>query len=220
VNLRKSIVWVALCTGCISPADTFDEFVARKEAEAASGLKNTTPTGNGTPLLPEQIAGTYLYTVSTQLAKTNPVVYVLEVEAEGVPGGSELTLKLREKPLACADRKTPVGEFGDWLVSTVNATGLYTSPTVEKVVPAAANTAQGCNTESMIKVTFSGTISNPGTAADPAAKVAFWCGDMTGSALGGLIPLMGKFTATRITDPNNYPPVVIDCEKTPADPIP
>jgi hypothetical protein len=223
LNLRKLLIGTALCTGCISPQDTFDRFVDDKRAlEDAGG--NTSPDdggggGGGEPLKPAQLDGTYLWVISTNLAPTKPVVYEVELTAAAVPGSTDLNLTLRQRALACSDRKTPVEEFGAAQEARVAATGAYTSDPVNTVVPAEANPPLGCSSPGDSTVTFTGTIANPATEADPLAPVDFWCGKISGSALNGALPLSGDFTVTRITDPDNYPAVVINCKKDPADPL-
>lgn len=221
LNLHKVLVGTALCTACISPQDPFDDFVAKKRAleDAGTGDGSSGPGGNGEPLAPEQLTGSYLWVISTNLAAKNPVVYEVELTAAAVPGSTDLKLSLRQRALACSDRKTPVEDFGETQTAQVAATGSYSSPAVTTTVPAAANAPLGCSSDAPSTVSFSGTIANPGTTADPLAPVEFWCGTLTGSALGGALPLSGTFTATRITDPDNFPPVVINCQKDPADPL-
>src|SRR5690349_12180350 len=99
---------------CVDPTARFDEFVAREEAASMP------PGGHGDPApdagfvlpTPEQSAGNFLLAVSTGLGRTKPVVSLLEVEAADMDG--RLELRLRYRPLAASDRKTPVGEFNEW----------------------------------------------------------------------------------------------------------
>jgi hypothetical protein len=219
VNLRKLILATALCTGCISPQDTFDDYVHLRRELAGDAGADSGATGNTTPLTPEQIEGTYLYAVSILLSPTNPVVYLVEVKAAAVPGSTDIEIMLRQRALSCTDRKTPVEEFSPWQTARVSATGAYTSDPVHTVVPASANAPLGCMSVGDSMVTFTGSIINPATAANPDAKVEFWCGDVTGLA-NGFLDLKGStFTAVRVTDPENLPPVVINCAKQPAEPL-
>ncbi|HEX6245259.1 MAG TPA: hypothetical protein VFZ61_30260 [Polyangiales bacterium] len=219
VRRTGALLGVALTlAGCVDPAARFDEFVAREEAAKMP------PGGGGEPVpdagfvlpTPEQSAGNFLLAVSTGLGRTKPVVSLLEVEADDQDG--QLELRLRYRPLAASDRKTPVGEFNAWQSVLVNADGTYTAPSIRVAVPGAANPIDGSNIEA--DLTLQG---RPTAKVEPGKTVDFLCGDVSGTlfAYGLPLPLAGStFTATRIVDPDAYPDVTIDCQMNPAAPLP
>jgi hypothetical protein len=210
------VVGCVMLAACADPAARFEEFVAREEStDTSPGRDASAPEGFVLPT-PEQSAGTFLLAVSTALGRTKPVVSLLEVEAEDKAG--QLELRLRYRPLAAADRKTPVGEFNEWQSVLVNPDGTYNAPSVHVVTPASANPIDGSMIES--DLTLEG---RPVANVEPGKTVDFLCGDVSGTlfAYGLGIPLAGAtFTATRITDPDHYPAVTIDCAMTPAAPLP
>lgn len=211
-----AVVWGAL-PACADPAARFEEFVAREEAaDTKPGDEGPVLDGGFVLPTPEQSAGTFLLAVSTALGRTKPVVSLLEAEAENK--GGQLELRLRYRPLAAADRKTPVGEFNEWQSVLVNPDGTYSAPSIRVVTPGAANPIDGSQIEADLSLE-----GRPVANVKPGETVDFLCGDVTGTlyALGFALPLNNAtFTATRITDPNNYPAVTIDCNKTPAAPLP
>ncbi len=204
---------------CFKPEDRFNDFVAaeRKLASDAGSDASQVP-GNAEPLQAEQVTGSYLYAISTPTNPAQPTVYLAEVEAS--QQGDQLQMRIRQRPLAIADRKTPVGDFSDWSTMLVDANGTYQSPPITTVVPPAANPFGLALTTT---VTFTGMIPNPATADMPNAPVAFFCGTATGSVEGLNLSLDGStFAAVRIPDPTNtstYPAVVINCNKDPAAPL-
>lgn len=224
-RLRASSVFVGALTSCLlaacpDPEARFDEFIAREHSGAGSdaGDPDSSAADGGAFVLPtpEQSAGTFVLAISTRLGPTKPVVSLLEVEAENETG--QLALRLRYRPLAAADRKTPVGEFNEWQSVLVNPDGTYAAPSVHVKTPAEANPIDG----SMIEADLS-LMGRPVANVAPGQTVDFLCGDVTGTLFpyGLPLPLAGStFTAARITDPDHYPPVTIDCAMTPAAPLP
>jgi hypothetical protein len=207
---------------CFSPEERFDDFVAAKKEiapEAGVGGDDGGGIDNTEPLTAEQIGGSYLYAIATPIAPTQPVVYLAELEATPAMDG-KLEVRLRQQPLAIADRKTPVGDFSEWIAMEVFPSGVYESPPITTVVPAAANSFGLALTTT---ITFRGTFVNPATAEMPDAKVEFFCGTATGIVEGLNLPLDGTtFAASRIPDPSDtstYPDVVINCSKDPAAPL-
>jgi hypothetical protein len=202
---------------CADPEARFDEFVAREESSKMSGGQQEPGSDPGFVLpTPEQSAGNFLLAVSTGLGRTKPVVSLLEVEAADKDG--QLELRLRYRPLAAADRKTPVGEFNEWQTVLVNPDGTYAAPSIRVVTPGEANPIDGSTIQADLSLQ-----GRPVANVAPGKTVDFLCGDVTGTlfAYGLPIGLAGStFTATRITDPDNYPPVTIDCAMTPAAPLP
>lgn len=170
----------------------------------------------------QQVSGTYLYAISTVLARTLPVVYLAEVEAKEMDGALEL--RLRQRPLSKLDRATPVGPWTDWSVVLVDPTGALAGEPLSALIPAEANPITGFDTEAEIVMTASlASLRDP---EHPDAPLDFLCGEVAGRILSP-IPvddLSGStFAATRIedvTDPATYPEVVINCERQPARALP
>jgi len=207
---------------CFTPEERFDDFVeAKKEltADAGGSAGDASGGGNSEPLKAEQVVGSYSYAISTPVSPTQPTVYLAEVEA--TPGaGDALNVRLRQRPLSIMDRVTPVGDFSEWADLVVQPTGLYTTPPITTVVPAAANSFGLPLTTT---ITFTGMFQNPATPAMPDAKVEFFCGTATGTVKEFGLSLDGStFAASRIPNPadtSTYPAVVINCNKDPAAPL-
>jgi hypothetical protein len=204
--------------GCADPHGRFEEFVKRDEkAREGQGEPPDADVPDGDFVLPtaEQSRGTFLLAISTQLGPTTPVVSLLEVEAEDKNPGLEL--RLRYRPLAAKDRKTPVGPFNEWQTILVNPDGSFMGMTIHASIPGEANPIGGLPLEADLSLQ-----GRPTSRVEPGETVDFLCGDVTGTAMVGLtLPLAGStFTAARIKDPDNYPPVTINCQMTPAAALP
>jgi hypothetical protein len=214
--LSSRAAWFGLAlSACVDPAGRYDEFVERQEKARqkpdAGGFD--LPDGSVELPDPEQLNGTYLYVVSfTGLSPEQPTVYELEVTAERE--GDTYTLNMRERPLAIADRKTPVGEWGPWQSHQVTPQGSYETPELTFVVPGAANVL---GSETTALIVFRGNVGNARLEEGPEERVEFFCGDVSGRLTKPImLPIEGTFTATRITDPDNYPKAVINCAGDPA----
>jgi hypothetical protein len=227
--MMRSLRWGAarllvcvLYTGCADPGAEFDAFTKRREdmqgmAQPDSGM----PMGGGgcdTPAelpSPEQLSGTYLFVVSTPLDPSKPFVNLLEVRA--TREGESYRISMREQPLSAMDRKTPVGMFSTDRTFEVSPSGCFSSMPISFDIPAAANPiiALPATTE----LSFTGSIAT--AQRDATGAVTFWCGDVDGRTLTPLpMSVAGStFTATRISDASNLPPVVINCAMTPASPL-
>jgi hypothetical protein len=212
------IALLTLSMSCADPSARFDEFVERDDQ--AREKQGPEPDAGGPSegfVLPtaEQSRGTFLLAISTPLGPTQPVVSLLEVEADDKDG--KLELRLRYKPLAAADRKTPVGDFNDWQTILVNADGTFKGETFHASTPGSANPLGGTPLEADLSLQ-----GKPASNVKPGETVDFLCGDVTGTVFVGLaLPLAGStFTAARIKDPANYPPVTINCSMTPAAALP
>jgi hypothetical protein len=211
-------VWLATAS-CIDPAGRYDDFVRRKEASRRMGDAGTDDPGGPVELPePEQVNGTYLYVVSLAPQEKDPTIYLLEVEAER--DGDMFVLRMRQRPLAFADRKTPVGEWSEWDAYEVTPMGTYETPELTVAIPAAANVLA---VDTVANIVFKGNVAS-GRFDDDDGHLEFFCGDASGvlvqPPLG--LNLVGHFTATRIPDPNDpdtYPEAVINCEGDPARPL-
>lgn len=204
--------------GCADPHARFEEFVERDDKareEQAKPADGETPSGDFKLPTAEQSRGTFLLAIATPLGPTTPVVSLLEVEAEDKNPGLEL--RLRYRPLSAKDRKTPVGEFNDWQSILVNPDGSFMGQTFHATTPGEANPLGGTPLEADLSLQ-----GRPTPRVNPGETVDFLCGDVTGTVNVGLtLPLQGStFTATRIKDPNNYPPVTTNCQMSPAAPLP
>ncbi|HEX6239683.1 MAG TPA: hypothetical protein VFZ61_02270 [Polyangiales bacterium] len=222
--MNRGMLWLVgvVLAGCFTPEERFDEFIDRKKAlvsDAGSETDADAGQGNEQPLTAEQVAGSYLYAVSTPVDPTKPVVYLAEVEASPA-ADDQLDVRIRQQPLAIVDRKTPVGDFSEWTSMVVSPTGTYETEPMTLVVPPAANSF-GIQLTTIIA--FQGTFLNPATPDDPDAKVDFFCGTATGMVAGLNLSLDGStFSASRIPDPedtSSYPDVVINCNRDPAAPL-
>lgn len=219
VQPTKGLLLSLALSACIEPKDRFDEFVAEKTRLAPeAGIDAGEVAGNTTPLSAEQVTGTYLYAVSTPANPSQPTVYLAEVEASEL--GEQLEVRMRQRALSVTDRKTPVGEFSEWITQLLDPAGSYQSPSITTVVPPEANPFGLALTTT---ITFTGTFRNPASAEMPDAKVEFFCGTATGLVEGLNLSLDGStFAALRIPDPANpdsYPAVVINCNRDPAAPV-
>jgi hypothetical protein len=219
--------WLALALsglacGCLDPDGAFDAFGHRKQAMAgASGADEGPDAGAGSCAAPAHLpdpsvlAGKYLFAVSTTIAPAKPFVYVLDVKA--TKSGDEYTLMLRYQPLSAADRKTPVAGFTPWQTSTVKAGGCFTTPDATYSLPASANPI--INANASCELVFSGNVA---TAKIEHDQVTFFCADVAGRSITPLaLSVDGStFAAVRIPDQDHYPPLLIDCDMTPAGALP
>jgi hypothetical protein len=219
-NLTRlpALALLLAASGCPDPIGKFDEFVERIEAlpEPDAGAP-TFSCDEPTDLPdPEQLEGRYLFVVSTSIDPAKPFVYLLEVEAERE--GDEYTITMRDQPLRADDRMTPIGEFGAPRVFEVSPSGCFTSDPTTFVIPMDANPILPVMVESTL--VFSGNVATAMFGEDGDMLVNFWCGNVDGKAdtpLGEMNVDGSTFTATRITDEENYPPVVINCAMEPAE---
>jgi hypothetical protein len=138
------------------------------------------------------------------------------MEVKAAKDGDDYTISLRQRPLSWMDRKTPVGDYGPFQTSTVKASGCFTTDSQDFDVPAAANPITMQDVTSQL--VFAGNVADAVIEGD---QVQFFCGDVTGMVVAPLMLPIGAstFAAARITDPKHYPPVVINCAKTPAEPL-
>lgn len=221
MSSAKLLLMSLFLSACFTPEERFDEFVDKKKEQLADAGSGSQDGGQGSddPLTAEQVTGSYSYAISTPVDPKHPVVYLAEVEATPA-ADDQLDVRLRQQPLSIMDRKTPVGDFSEWISIVVDPTGSYTTPEITTVVPGAANSFGIPLTTSIV---FTGTFVNPATPEMPDAKVEFFCGTATGTVQGLGLSLEGStFAAQRIPDvedTSTYPDVVINCNQDPAAPL-
>jgi hypothetical protein len=214
--LFRLLACALLCLGaaCADPDGKFDEFVRRTGTDPEPDAGVPVPDGGFVLPTAEQVSGTFLSVVSTNISPKKPVVYLLEVTA--VQKGEELELTMVDQPLAAADRMTPVGMKSAARSLRVTAAGSYQEMLTQVVTPAEANPVLPAPT--LADTTFHGQLAAAETdGAD--GPVLFWCGTVTGHLYEPLDQdITGTFTISRIVD-GVYPEVVINCAKEPADPL-
>lgn len=225
---RLRAPWVlggALCllTACPDPGGKFDEFALRVKGEpTGDDVDGGTGDGgaDGCPLPknplpePEQFTGTYLFAVSTTLDRSMPFVYLLEVEAAWEDGVYKISM--RDRPLDAKDRKTPVAEFGEPRAFEVSPAGCFESDRIHFDIPAKANPV--IPLPAVSEISFLGNVANAVVQQEGDRPVSFWCGDVNGEGISPISTSLdgSTFAAIRVFDAENLPPVVIDCDMTPA----
>jgi hypothetical protein len=173
-------------------------------------------------LLPEQLAGTYLFGISTVLARSAPIVVMVELAVEA--HDDQLEVRLRERPISKSDRVTPVGDWSEWITGAVDAEGNWNSDTIHVTIPADANSIIATDTE--VAIVLSSQLLELRSPDDPAAALGFLCGDVTGQIIDP-IPVDNldgsTFAGTRIEDVDDvasYPEVTINCDHGLPRPLP
>ena len=216
------LLWAV--AGCVDPGAKLDAFHRRElasrsqdagenaAADGAAGAPGRLPS-------PAQIEGQYLFVVSTVLSPKKPILSLLEVKA--VTKGERLELMQRDRPLSLEDRKTPVGPFGPWRSSLVQADGGYRTDSINIVTPGAADAVQpGVESESNLE--FYGTVPlTQSPLGEPEEPILFWCGKADGMLLRPIQQSLdgSTFAVMRITDPDAYPSPVLNCAMDPAEPL-
>lgn len=202
---RALLISTALSTGC----DSDSAKPAEGKADAA-----VEPSIQDQGLQPEQLTGTYLFGVSTILARSAPIV--LMVELAGEAQDDQISVRLRFRPISKQDRMTAVGEWSDWTAGEVDESGHWNSSTVHVDIPAEANPIIA--SETVADVVFEGELLDLRSEDDPAAELNFLCGSVTGKVIDPIpVDDLGgsTFAAARIGDLDDlagYPEVTIDCD--------
>jgi hypothetical protein len=203
--LRVFLFSTVLSAGCDS------------EGSESSGSKvdaGGEPSVAAAGLQPEQLTGTYLFGISTVLARSAPIVFMVELAGEDQ--GDRLDVRLRFRPVSKLDRVTPVGDWSDWTTGEVDAGGHWNSHPLHVIIPADANAVIAADTEA--EIVLQGELLALRSDDDPAAQLEFLCGEVTGEIIDPipLDDLSGStFAGTRIEDvddPASYPEVTIDCD--------
>jgi len=162
---------------------------------------------------PEELTGDYLVAFSSPIAPAQPLVALVSMLAESA--GDRLRVTLSRQYLSAGDLRTPAGDPEEPTVIELEA-GPFEWELRRLVVPAAANPVLPAEIES--QVVLSGELCSV-RGEDPDAKLELFCGDMSGMIFRPLqSDLAGSsFAGPRIDDLDApYPPVVIDCDGTPA----
>lgn len=204
-----------LLLACADPGASFDDFVARdvklrpKPGEGGSGGGGGGGSSACTLPAAQAADGDFLFSLSASLDPSKPVMFLGTFTTEAKDQG--LTFKLTLQPLLAVDRKTPTGNPLPVGPFDIGADGSFVANLPQLTVPGDANPiSTGLELEATT------------TLAGSLCATDFLCGAVSGKVTKPLeLDLMGStFAMTKITDPSAYPPVVINCAKTPAGPPP
>jgi hypothetical protein len=210
--LAIAALWFA---GCPDPGGDFDAFTRRAGTQTTDAGMISCETSEGELPEPEQLSGQFLLSVSTTIGRETPFVYLLDVEVAREDDSYQITMSAT--PLLASDRTTPAGESSEPQTFTVEPNGCFMSPPQLFMVPGPANPILPVPATS--ELSFAGSVVS--AVRDDQGSVTFWCGQVNGRTVTPL-PMMidgSTFAATRVLDPDNLPPVVIDCDMTPARPL-
>jgi hypothetical protein len=201
--------------GCPDPGGDFDAFTRRAGTRSTDAGMISCETPEGELPEPEQLSGQFLLSVSTTLGRDTPFLYLLDVQVERQDDAYQITMSAT--PLSARDRTTPVGDASEPQTFTVEPNGCFVSPPALFQVPGPANPILPVQATS--ELSFAGSVVS--AVRDDEGSVSFWCGQVNGRTVTPLpMPIDGStFAATRVLDPDNLPPVVIDCDMTPARPL-
>lgn len=183
-----------LClTGCPDPSGQFDEF---SEQLANKPLP---PAGDCGTATVQEVEGTFLLALSTQVVPSQPVIVLAEVSTDS--DGMAMTWQ----PLAFADRETPVGDLIVLPPAAIAADGTFTLQASDVFVEAAANPLLPEKPIEAVTLTLSGTVC-----------VDFICGGMAADIIQP-IPITlqadkSKFAMERVDPDAAYPePPQLNC---------
>ena len=104
--MASALVAGLSASACIDPTGKYEDFLERAYMPSDAGPVDTTcPSLDGMELPePAQLSGSYYYVVSLPPYEKQPTIYVLEAEA--TREGDVYTIRMRDRPLKFADRKT------------------------------------------------------------------------------------------------------------------
>ena len=209
-------IFVAL--GCADPEGAYDDFVERKKKTSDNSDAGTGNDGGGacssdpcSPPAAGAIDGDYLFSLAAIVngeatTKKKPFVFVNTVTTKA---GSPLEMSWSLQPLNKDDRKTAVGTPIDIPSIQIDNEGLATISLKDVNLPGEANPISGSIIVADLEMS--------GRICDGAAD--FFAGQASGQASKPLplpIDKGSEWMMEKITDPNNYPSPVIDCQKTAA----
>lgn len=201
------VAGAAASLGCADPGASFSAFSERYDKIFAS----KPPTACADPYIPLTSGaadGPYLLVLSATQKPDEPLLFFAEVTTPAV--GGDVGLGFVATPVAKADRQTLAGDPQTFGPVAIDSSGAFTIDLPSLKVPKDANTIIGIDVEA--NVTLKGAV---------CGDASFACGDVTGSTVSPKANLEGStFTLMRIEDEKNFPDPVIDCEETPAKPLP
>jgi hypothetical protein len=198
-----------LHAGCVDPDGSFNDFGARYNADNPPIMSSCGGDDAGVCHVPAAGAadGDYLFLLSPKISPKKPSAFLVHVTSTAM--GDGLDLMFNAQPLKASDRKTPTGTASDAGPYHVGKDGCYVAVLPDVTTPADADPLGLGPVEAL--PTLTGRVCTP---------IGFFCGTVTGKILKPTpLSLDGStFTLSLITDPNNYPPAYIDCDKNLADP--
>jgi hypothetical protein len=177
--LRRVVLGLLPCAlfGCVDPAADFDDFNKRLEARdrrhAAEEEMTGTADGGCAELPASAIEGSYYFTYRPKVAEDTPILALFEITARDPAATGAFELDVLFKPVALADKKTPVGMASPGVMK-VKADGSFTIDDFAIFIPGAANPILE-DTDFEAVVHLSGTLC--GKAEMPLAS---FCGDGLG----------------------------------------
>jgi hypothetical protein len=166
--------------GCVDPAADFDDFNKRVEERERRHAEEEEMHGGadgGCGGLPAaMIEGSYYFTYRPKVAEDTPILALFEVTARDAAATGDFELDVLFKPVAIADKKTPLGEPSPGVMK-VKADGSFTIDDFSIFIPGAANPVLE-DTDFKALVHLSGTL-----CGEVDAPLATFCGDGLGELL-------------------------------------
>lgn len=224
LHIPAALLLVAITTtvsgsGCIAPADTFDEFGTRLE-EVDQGATAAVSTGLIAGCIPpgpdSAVAGTYIFALSAELANTKPIFLKAEVTFGDPATAPSISMRLTPLATPYVDTGTapftevpPALEVGPF---PLDAQGKFVAALPLLSVGGAANAITGSDLEATIKLE-SGQVCEVNEGQTPGII----CGNVSGDVSKPIdYPLaaeknfyaMTKYDGDVPTDPTQ---LVFDC---------
>ncbi|MBK8259222.1 MAG: hypothetical protein IPK82_42020 [Polyangiaceae bacterium] len=208
-TLLPASLLAALCGmfGCANPEASFNGFAERYDEIFANKPPTACPDAY-VPLSAGGADGPYLLVLSATQKPDEPILFFAEVTTPAVGGGVGIAITVT--PVAKADRQTLAGDPQVYEAAVIDDSGKFELAMPDLKVPKDANTIIGLDVAA--NVVLKGNICGDGT---------FVCGDVTGTTISPAANLEGStFTLMRAEDGQPLPDPVLDCEETPAKPLP
>lgn len=197
----------ATSSGCAAPEASFDAFSERYDKIFANKPPTACPE-TYVPLAAGGGDGQYLMALSVALKPDEPLLFLAEVKTPATGGSVGIGWTIT--PLAKVDRHTPAGDSQTFEAVAIDDAGGFEIAMPGLKVSTEANTIIDVPVEADVVLT--GSI---------CGDASFVCGDITGETKSPKANLEGStFTLIRIDDPAKYPEPLLDCEETPAKPLP